>query len=158
MINARMETAGQKPAFRDALRRRRCVVPADGFYEWAPADQGRQPHHIHRTDRVLFGLAGLWEHWQTPEGGTLESCTVLTRPAEPPVSELHERMPVILDDEVLARWIDPLRQDAGEALALISAPPEGLLELLANEGQGLTLRLRGLAFDTLEATDDPPDL
>ena len=128
MINARMETAGEKPAFRDALRRRRCVMPADGFYEWAPAAQGRQPHYIHRRDRALFGIAGLWERWHTPEGGTLESCTVLTRPAESPVSELHDRMPVIVDDEMLLHWLDPEQQDAGEVLALISAPAPAPLD------------------------------
>jgi putative SOS response-associated peptidase YedK len=120
MINARMETVGEKPAFRDAFLRRRCLVPADGFYEWAPADHGKQPHHIHQVDHGLFAMAALWEQWADPAGGTLESCTLLTRPACAPVSELHDRMPVILEAGLLEAWLDPERVDPDEILPLIA--------------------------------------
>ena len=126
MINARAETVAEKPAFRDALRHRRCVVPADGFYEWAPGAHGRQPHHVHRPDRGLFAMAALWERWRDADDTWLETCTVITRDAAPPVSELHDRMPVILPPSQLTAWLDPDREDPGDALALLAGDAESL--------------------------------
>lgn len=107
MINARSETAAEKPAFREAFRQRRCLLPADGFYEWAPRGDFKQPYHIGLAGGGLFGFAGLWERWRDPEGGWLETCAILTTDACPRLRDLHHRMPVILDRDAGERWLDP---------------------------------------------------
>jgi len=130
MINARSETAAAKPAFRDALRGRRCLLPADGFYEWAPGRSrgGRVPHRLHAPDGRVLGLAGLWETWRSPDGGTLESCTILTTEANDRVRPLHDRMPVILSPDDYGTWLDPSLQDAERLTALLRpAPAEALV-------------------------------
>lgn len=99
MINARAETVATKPAFRTALRRRRCLVPADGFYEWAKSAGGtKQPHYITRRDGRPFAFAGLWESWDGPDGSSIESCTIVTTEANDLVGRIHDRMPVILSE------------------------------------------------------------
>jgi putative SOS response-associated peptidase YedK len=107
LINARSETAAEKPSFRAALRRRRCLVPADGFYEWAGAKGSKQPYLIGLGGRTLFAFAGLWERWTDPEGQRIESCTLLTTAAAENLRELHVRMPVIVDPVDYAHWMDP---------------------------------------------------
>jgi putative SOS response-associated peptidase YedK len=107
LINARSETAAEKPSFRTALRRRRCLVPADGFYEWAGAKGSKQPYWIGLGGRALFAFAGLWERWTDPEGQRIESCTLLTTAAAENLRELHARMPVIVDPVDYAHWMDP---------------------------------------------------
>jgi len=107
LINARSETAAEKPSFRAALRRRRCLVPADGFYEWAGAKGSKQPYLIGFRGRALFAFAGLWERWTDPEGQRIESCTLLTTAAAENLRELHVRMPVIVDPVDYAHWMDP---------------------------------------------------
>ncbi len=107
MINARLETAAEKPAFRAAFRRRRCLVPADGFYEWQPHPKRRRPHHVRLTEGELFGLAGLFEAWKSPEGETIESCTLLTTAAIAALRTLHDRMPILVDPEHYGGWLDP---------------------------------------------------
>ncbi len=99
MINARVETAAEKPAFRAAFRRRRCLVPADGFYEWKPHPKRRRPHHVRLATGEPLGLAGLFESWESPEGESVGSCTLLTTAANPVLSALHDRMPIIVDPE-----------------------------------------------------------
>ena len=106
-INARVETVAEKPAFRDAVRRRRCLVPVDGFYEWSGAASPKQPYYIGIEGRALFAFAGLWERWRNPSGRVIESCTLLTTEANEVLSELHSRMPVIVDPESYALWLDP---------------------------------------------------
>jgi len=107
MINARSETAAGKPAFRAAFRRRRCLVPADGFYEWQKVEGSRtkQPFHIRMADASLFGLAGLWEHWQSPDGSEVETFTVLTTEPNDLMRPIHDRMPVIIDRADYAEWL-----------------------------------------------------
>jgi putative SOS response-associated peptidase YedK len=106
MINARSETIAEKPAFRNALKTRRCLIPSDGFYEWRKIGKVKQPYHIHLGDRRPMIFAGLWERWD--KGPTpIESYTILTTSANRAVAELHERMPVILDAETRALWLDP---------------------------------------------------
>jgi len=119
MINARSETAAEKPAFRHAMMRRRCLVPADGFYEWrklGPTTRGprggtrqppKQPHYIQMADEQPFAMAGLFEHWQDGHGNELESCTILTTAANEMMATLHDRMPVILPAERYDAWLDP---------------------------------------------------
>ncbi len=107
LINARAETAAEKPSFRSALRRRRCLVPADGFYEWAGPKGSKQPYFFGLGDRGLFAFAGLWERWTDPEGRAVESCTLLTTEATEYLSALHGRMPVIVDPVDYGLWMDP---------------------------------------------------
>ncbi len=107
LINARAETVAEKPSFRSALRRRRCLVPADGFYEWAGSKGSKQPYFVGLEGRALFAFAGLWERWTDPEGETLETCTLLTTEATEYLSALHGRMPVIVDPADYGLWMDP---------------------------------------------------
>ena len=127
MINARSETAASKPAFRDALRRRRCLIPANGFYEWTTREGRKIPHYI-RPERGLLAFAGLWETWRSddePGAPPLRSCTILTRPAEGPVTALHDRMPLALPAHAWTAWLDP-ETEAGEITALLRATPPPL--------------------------------
>ncbi len=106
-INARSETVAKRPAFRDAFRSRRCLVPADGFYEWQEGPSPKQPVWIHREDRRLLAFAGLWERWRWPDGGPLVTFTVLTTDAAPWIRFVHDRMPVILEGDDRLLWLDP---------------------------------------------------
>lgn len=106
MLNARSETAASKPAFQSALRRKRCLIPADGFYEWMMTATGKQPMRIVRKDRSLFSMAGLYETWTSPDGTTINSCTILTTAPNTLMAPIHDRMPVILRPEDEAFWLD----------------------------------------------------
>ncbi|WP_373049262.1 SOS response-associated peptidase [Vulgatibacter sp.] len=117
LINARAESVAEKPAFRDAFRHRRCVVPATGFYEWRKEGKRKLPYLVRRRDGAVFGIAGLWERWRGPTG-PVESCTLLTRPAAGPVAQLHDRMPVALRPDELGPWLDPAADPDGASLAL----------------------------------------
>jgi len=145
MINARSETAHEKPAFKNAFRRRRCLIPADGFYEWcktpggtgAPARRAgastgkarstRQPYLITMADEQPFAMAGLWEHYQDEHGNELETCTILTTRANEMVGELHDRMPVIISPDDYARWLDCSDEDASIAKTLCRPYPAELM-------------------------------
>ncbi|CAN5708233.1 SOS response-associated peptidase [soil metagenome] len=105
MINARAETVAQKPAFRNAFSRQRCLVVADGFYEWQASPAGKRPYRIQRPGAVPFCFAGLWERWERG-GKRIESCTILTRAADDRIAAIHDRMPVILDGSDYDRWLD----------------------------------------------------
>jgi len=105
MINARAETVDEKPSFRAAFKRRRCIVPASGFYEWMKTNGGKQPYFITTANGEPLGLAGLWESWIGPHGEELESCTILTTDANEEVARLHNRMPVILAPEDYDEWL-----------------------------------------------------
>lgn len=107
MINARAETAAEKPAFRAAFKRRRCLLPATGFYEWQQTNGHKQPMYIHGENGGLVSLAGLWEVWQSPDGGLLETCTILTTTPNALMEPIHNRMPVILDPLDYSTWLDP---------------------------------------------------
>jgi putative SOS response-associated peptidase YedK len=107
MINARSETVAEKPSFRAAFKKRRCLVPADGFYEWRKLDGGKQPHHIRVRDGRPFAFAGLWEVWRPEDGPEVRSCTILTTEANELISPIHGRMPVILPPESYELWLDP---------------------------------------------------
>ncbi|HYP67387.1 MAG TPA: SOS response-associated peptidase [Thiobacillaceae bacterium] len=105
LINARAETLADKPAFRSAYLRRRCLIPADAFYEWKHVAGRKQPYCIRMTDHAPFAMAGLWEHWVDPHGQAVETCTIITTNANTLVAELHDRMPVILAPGDYARWL-----------------------------------------------------
>ncbi|MGO8745210.1 MAG: SOS response-associated peptidase [Thermoguttaceae bacterium] len=119
MINARTESVGEKPAYRAAMRRRRCLVAADGFYEWQKAGKRKQPFFIHRRDDRPFGFAALWESWEGPDHSALESCTLLTTEANEVVTPIHDRMPVILRTEDYTRWLDPGIQNPSDLESLL---------------------------------------
>lgn len=107
LINARVETLAEKPSFRAALRHRRCVVPVNGFYEWAAWPEGKQPFYVHAANDAPLGLAGLWERWTRPaDGETLETFTIVTTTASEAVRPLHDRMPLILPPEEYGAWCD----------------------------------------------------
>jgi len=156
MINARSETLASKPMFRSAVRRRRCLIPTDGFYEWQQSPGGskakKQPYYIHRPDHGPFAFAGLWESWtqRTNEGGkdepspspslqgrgsddeaplTVESCTIVTTEANATLRELHDRMPVVLAPCDYAMWLDPKIEDPAALQHLLA--PCGEEELIA---------------------------
>jgi putative SOS response-associated peptidase YedK len=105
LINARGETLADKPAFRNAYRRRHCLIPADAFYEWKAVAGRKQPYCIRMRDEGPFGMAGLWEHWKTPDGQVVESCTIVTVDANAMVAELHARMPLILAPTDYDAWL-----------------------------------------------------
>ena len=107
MINARAESASEKPAFRDAFRRRRCLIPASGYYEWKRVRDRSLPHYIHRADQDPFVMAGLWEEWKAPGGAIVRTCVVLTTPPNPFAAAIHQRMPAILTGEERQQWLDP---------------------------------------------------
>jgi len=119
MINARRETVASKPAFRDALARRRCLVIADGFYEWKAEGRRKSPSYFHRTDGAAFAFAGLWASWGRGDD-RLETVTIVTAPANAMVAEVHDRMPVIVDPADYARWLheDPVEPTAVEDVLL----------------------------------------
>jgi len=108
MINARGETVAEKPSFRSAVKNRRCLIPADGFYEWAKTDTGKQPNYIHFADGRAFAFAGLWERWHTSEGEALATCTIITTTPNDLVAGLHDRMPVILAPGVFRGSTGPM--------------------------------------------------
>src|SRR5258708_32718983 len=106
LINARADTVAEKPAFRSAFKRRRCLIPADGFYEWKTGEKVKQPYYIHLKDGQPFAFAGLWEQWEPPEGESVRSCAIITTDANDLMRPLHHRMPVILDPKHYATWLD----------------------------------------------------
>ncbi len=127
LINARAETAADKPSFRAAFRRRRCLVPADGFFEWVRTGGAKQPHHIRFADRRPFAFAGLWERWSSKDGDAVESCTILTTSPNELIAELHDRMPVLLPPGRFGDWLasGPLSPDTAEAI-LVPHPADGM--------------------------------
>lgn len=119
MINARSETVTTKPAFKEAFLRRRCLVPADGFYEWQRAAKTKQPFHFGMSDDSLFAFAGLWDRWKDPNGRTVESCSILTTAPNSLLSDVHDRMPAILEAGHYDVWLDPGFRDAKSLLEML---------------------------------------
>jgi putative SOS response-associated peptidase YedK len=117
-INARLETLATKPAYRAAYRERRCLVPADGFYEWTGPEGDRRPLWIHRSDGGLLLIAGLYEDWNDPESGPVRTFTIVTREAGGALRDVHDRMPLILRDDAADGWLTPGPPPGPEALAL----------------------------------------
>ncbi len=122
LINARAESLAEKPAFRGALRHHRCLIPADGFYEWKKGGSGaRIPHLLRLKSRKVFALAGLWDMWQSPDGSELCTCTIITTRPNALAASIHDRMPLIVRPADYRRWVSPGEQSAG-ALADIFEP------------------------------------
>jgi putative SOS response-associated peptidase YedK len=125
MINARGETIADKPSFRTAYRRHRCLLPADGFYEWMTVGSGpgagehprKQPLHIGMADGSLFGFGGLYERWRSEDGDVLDTCTIVTTAANALLAPVHDRMPMIVAPDQYARWLDPTHADVADLIA-----------------------------------------
>jgi putative SOS response-associated peptidase YedK len=128
MINARSETVAEKPSFRAAFRRRRCLIVADGFYEWQKINSAKQPFFIRLRDGQAFAFAGLWEYWQGPDDSTIQSCTLLTTQPNDLLRAVHNRMPVILSPKYYDLWLDPEVQQAAELQPLLRPYPEEEME------------------------------
>ena len=128
MINARGETVAQKPSFRNALQRRRCLVLADGFYEWQKVGKGKRPMRIVLKSGEPFAFAGLWESWRDPQGETIRSCTIVTTEANDLLRPIHERMPVILPRELEEFWLDGDVIDSAALTDVLAPYPEDPME------------------------------
>jgi putative SOS response-associated peptidase YedK len=122
LINARGETVLEKPSFRNAMRRRRCLVPADGYYEWSGEEGNKTPYYVQRADRGLFALAGLWEHWMGADGSEIETAALMTIAPNAELAAIHDRMPVIIAAEDHETW---LTGETDEAAKLIRPAPGG---------------------------------
>ena len=159
MINAVGETVSAKPAFRAAFKKRRCLVLANGFYEWRKEGGRKIPTYIYARNGEPMAFAGLWEAWRSPEGQVVRSCTIVTTMANPFIQPIHNRMPVILSDETQALWLDPLTEDPKNLEPLlIPAPAEFLtshpvpdtVNSVKNQGPDCILNL-------LERPGGPPE-
>ena len=134
LINARSETAAEKPSFRSAFRRRRCILPVDGFYEWVqvPERKKKQPVYISARDRTPLAFAGLWETWKPKDGSAnddaLRSCSILTGPPNELIAPLHDRMPMILSSDQWESWLDPSMNDVEFLRAMLRPAPEEWLQ------------------------------
>jgi putative SOS response-associated peptidase YedK len=126
-INARAETLARSPAFRDAFRERRCVVPADGFFEWIGAGKERQPIWFHRPEGGLIYFAGLCESWQPEPGQWQRTFTIITTTPNALVAPVHNRMPVILPEDRVDDWLDQRQEDLDRLATLLAPPPEALM-------------------------------
>jgi putative SOS response-associated peptidase YedK len=145
MINARVETVAERPGYRRSFERFRCLIIADGFYEWQRVAHGpKQPFHIARDDNAPFAFAGLWSIWHRPDGGKLRTCTIITKPANSAVAPLHDRMPVILEPAAESPWLDA------------ATPAARLYELLAGLPVSHTA-LRPVSTAVNDARYDGPD-
>lgn len=123
MMNVRAESVQEKPSYRSAFKRRRCLIPADGFYEWQAGGNGKQPYYIHREDGAPFAFAGLWENWHGPDGEEIESCAIITTEANERMRAIHKRMPVIVPEHGYARWLS-LEGEPDEELIAMLTPGE----------------------------------
>ena len=125
MINARAETLAEKPSFRGALKYRRCLIPADGFFEWQSqvGSKSKIPHHIRMKSGQPFAFAGLWEDWHSPDGSSIKSCTIITTQPNDLMAPIHNRMPVILPPNTYAQWLAPSPAQASDLLPLLVSYP-----------------------------------
>ena len=123
LINARTEGIDRKPSFRSAFKSRRCLIPADGFYEWQKTPQGKQPYMVRLKGGGLFAMAGLWENWKNPEGQWVRTCTIITGEPNEVAAPIHNRMPVILDQGDYGKWLGEAAAEPRDLLALLRPYP-----------------------------------
>ena len=123
MFNARAETIAEKPSFREAFKRRRCLIVADGFYEWQKMEKGKKPFHFSLRSDEPFGFAGLYETWLSPENKPVKTCTIITTDANDLLKPIHDRMPVIVPKDKEALWMDPGMPDPRELAAILKPYP-----------------------------------
>ena len=129
LINARSETAAEKPSFRGPMRHRRCLVPADGFYEWTGKAGAKTPHLIRQKNRELMALAAIWDHWLGADGSEIDTVAILTTEANADMAHIHDRMPVLIPKAAFDIWLDCRPGTAGIVTGLLYAPPIGLLAM-----------------------------
>lgn len=130
LINARSETAAQKPSFRGPFRHHRCLVPADGYYEWWRKGKGPPlPFYISQRDPGLFAMAAIWQSWMSPDGSELDTVALLTMPACESLEHIHHRMPCILAPDIWDDWMDPLGTSTKEASAMLTAPSDDFFKI-----------------------------
>ncbi len=130
LINARSETILEKPSFKNAIRRRRCLIPADGFYEWQGDVPGKkQPYFIHRPDHSLMAFAGIWEHWMGADGSELETAAIITTEANALVATIHTRSPVIIHPDDFESWLDCASEDVRDVVPLLRPAADDLFEM-----------------------------
>lgn len=153
IINARAETAAEKPSFRAALRHRRCLVPTDGFYEWTGEKGAKQPHLIRPKGGGLMGMAGIWEHWLGADGSELETVAILTVAANATMQAIHDRMPAILPADAFDTWLDCRSGSATLAIAMLEPARNDLLEIIPVSRSLNNPRNEGPAVQMAPATD-----
>jgi putative SOS response-associated peptidase YedK len=144
LINARAETVQEKPVFREAFKERRCLIPANGFYEWKNEGNRKQPYFIKMKNGRLFAMAGICEYWQSPAGETIESCAIITTEANTIVGKIHDRMPVIIPETAYGLWLDPVRNgdhfreyfQPFDPFKMTAYPVSGMVNYVKNEGEG----------------------
>jgi putative SOS response-associated peptidase YedK len=150
LINARSETVQEKPSFREALKKRRCIIPADGFYEWQRTATRKQPYFFHLGNNLPFGFAGLWDRWRSEDGEVIESCAILTTEANELLRPIHERMPVILQLEDHELWLDHDARTRGllmdmlrpyPASEMVAYPVGTQVNKIRSQGPGLVDRM-----------------
>jgi putative SOS response-associated peptidase YedK len=151
LINARAETVETKPAFRKAFRERRCLILADGFYEWQRQDRRKQPYYIRLGDGRPFAFAGLWERWTPQDGQPIDSCTIITTVANDLIRPLHVRMPVILAPENYDLWLDPSLHDVERLQPLLRPYPAQEMTAFP-----VSTRVNNPANDTPDCIEPPP--
>jgi putative SOS response-associated peptidase YedK len=163
MINARAETLADKPSFRTGLKRHRCLLPADGFYEWKQTASGaKQPLHIGMKDAAPFALAGLFERWLSPDGEVLDTCTIITTQANALLAPLHDRMPVIVAPVAYDRWLDVANEDLTglfdpyPAEAMTYYPVSPRVNSVRNDDAKLIVRVDEAASEAITAEHEPP--
>jgi putative SOS response-associated peptidase YedK len=164
MINARAETVATKPAFREALKKRRCLIPADGFYEWSKNGKTKTPFCFTMADDSIFAFAGLWEQWENPTGQLVETCSIITTTPNTLCADVHDRMPMILPDDAYDLWLDPgfqktdgvcdllkpfdpalmRRYGVSSRVNLVKNDDPACAEAMGRSGGGATLLLRGM--------------
>lgn len=155
LTNARAETAAEKPAFRGPIRHHRCLIPATGFYEWQRQGKHRHPYLFRQPDHGVFAMAGLWEHWGSPDGSEIETCTILTTAANAVMAPIHHRMPVLIASADFASWLNTEIQQSKKiahllhppsAAALIAHPVSDAVNHPANDSPNL-----------IQPVDPPPE-
>ena len=151
LANARAEGIATKPSFREAFRKRRCVVPASGFYEWQTIGQQKYPWFFQRPDESPLALAGLWEHWRRADGTVLETCALITTTPNEVVRPLHDRMPVILHGAALDTWLDPAVQEPAHLEPLLAPLPGELMK-----STPVSPRMNHVRYDHPDCIDPVP--
>jgi putative SOS response-associated peptidase YedK len=156
LVNARADTVAVKPTFRDALRSRRCLIPASGFYEWETVGRAKKPWLFRRPDEHPFAFAGLWDRWQAPDGSVRETCAFITGEPNDLMRPIHNRMPVILTAETYGAWLDPALTEPAQLAPLLRVPPDDTVTKFAVSTYVSNVRHEGPACLAPAATADHP--
>jgi putative SOS response-associated peptidase YedK len=151
-INARSETLLEKPAFKESFERRRCLIPADGFYEWKRGGGSKQPFHFGMKDDSLFAFAGIWDRWRAPQGEVIESCAILTTRPNKLLRDVHDRMPVILKPENYLEWLVAPASDCGRLRIVVHPFDAGMMKRFP-----VSSAVNDPQIDTPECVEEAPE-